>query len=64
MLPQSTADQLAGPNDDLEFVRLAPGSYAWLRAERPDRRYALTQAGRALLARWRAEAWLFGREVS
>ena len=27
-------------------------------------RYALTQAGRDLLARWRAERWLFGREVT
>jgi hypothetical protein len=29
-----------------------------------ERRYALTLRGRDLLARWRAERWLFGREVS
>lgn len=29
-----------------------------------ERRYALTQRGRDLLARWRAERWLFGHEVS
>jgi hypothetical protein len=29
-----------------------------------ERRVALRQRGRDLLARWRAERWLFGREVS
>jgi hypothetical protein len=29
-----------------------------------EQRVALTQRGRDLLARWRAERWLFGREVS
>jgi hypothetical protein len=33
-------------------------------ADERDPRYALTQASRDLLARWRAEFALFGREVS
>ena len=61
---QSTADPLAGPSD-LELVNYGAG-YAWLRPEvpRPDRRYALTQSGRDLLARWRAEEFLFGRRIT
>ena len=43
--------------------------YAWFRpstdaAEADDARWWPTQAGRELCARWRAERWLFGREVT
>jgi hypothetical protein len=65
MLNQSTAGQLAGhtPSDDLVFVRLPGGAYAWLRpelerADRVDRLLAdrlgtdrvwITDAGRRAL---------------
>ena len=66
MLDQSSAGCLAGPTPaaDLVLERLPNGEYAWLRPECSEVRYVLTQRGQDLLARWRAERWLFGAEVS
>ena len=77
MLSKSTAGQVAGPSTELELVNYGAG-WAWLRPEphpvrvvhapgvplSPGDRVALTQRSRDLLARWRAERWLFGAEVT
>jgi hypothetical protein len=69
MLTKSTAGLLAGPTDSagLTLERLPSGELAWLRPEpngSDSRRVVLTQRGQDLLARWRAERWLFGRELA
>ena len=66
MLSKSTAGHLAGPTGPagLTLERLPNGELAWLRPDpdgSPSRRIALTQRGQDLLARWRAECWLWGR---
>lgn len=58
-------------NTALVLEQLPNGDYAWLRADDEprsgsgaNRTSVLTEKGRDLLARWRAEVALFGREVS
>lgn len=53
------------------LARLPNGDYAWLRADDEprggsgaNRTSVLTEKGRDLLARWRAEQFLFGREMT
>ena len=69
MLTDSSAGVLAGPTDPagLTLERLPSGELAWLRPDSNGsdaRRVALTQRGYDLLARLRAERWLFGRELA
>jgi hypothetical protein len=67
---QSTAVILAGPVADppnLTLERLPNGELAWLRPDHQgsdSRRVVLTQRGYDLLARWRVEACVFGREIT
>ena len=79
MLSKSSAGQAAGPTDPggqaaapTDHARLQPerppdGELAWPHPESDGsdaRRVVLTQRGLDLLARWRGEVALFGREVS
>ena len=69
MLTQSNAGHLARPTDPAGLIleRIPSGELAWLRPEpngSDSRRVVLTQRGQDLLARLRAERWLFGAEVS
>ena len=68
-MPQdSSAGLLAGPpSADLVLEPLPIGELAWPQPNSngsDSRRVILTQRGLDLLARWRAERWVYGAEVS